>query len=207
MTITRKSFSLAVAALAVAGLSFAGATAVAQQGVQGREGSAGQPQGGKNIIETAKEAGQFNTLAKALTSADLVETLSGEGPFTVFAPNDAAFKALPTGTLDTLLKPENKAKLQQILLYHVASGKVMAADVTKVQEVETAQGEAIKVTSQGGKVMLNGKTEVIKADITASNGVIHVINGVLMPTAGNDRGSDRGTEGARGAGAGEDDGM
>ena len=135
---------------------------------------------GKDIIETAVGAGQFNTLAAALKAAGLVDTLKGAGPFTVFAPTDAAFAKLPKGTVEELLKPENKAKLTAILTYHVVAGKVMAADVMKMKEGKTVQGGAVKVNAINGKVMIDNAT-VVKADIPASNGVIHVIDTVLMP--------------------------
>ena len=135
---------------------------------------------GKDIVDTAVAAGQFKTLTAALKAAGLVETLKGAGPFTVFAPTDEAFAKLPKGTVEELLKPENKAKLTAILTYHVVAGKVMAADVVKVKEAKTVQGGAIKVSAMGGKVMVDA-AHVVKADIAASNGVIHVIDSVLMP--------------------------
>jgi uncharacterized surface protein with fasciclin (FAS1) repeats len=136
-----------------------------------------------DIVQTAQAAGTFTTLAAALEAADLVEALKGEGPFTVFAPTDAAFEALPDGTLDTLLKPENKNELQSILQYHVVSGKAMASDVTGMDTAETLQGQPIQFQVQDGTVMLSGKNQatVTQADIAASNGVIHVIDAVLMP--------------------------
>ena len=135
---------------------------------------------GKDIVDTAVGAGQFKTLAAALNAAGLVETLKGRGPFTVFAPTDEAFAKLPKGTVEELLKPENKAKLTAILTYHVVPGKVMAADVLKVKDAKTVQGGAIKVNASGGKVMVDG-ANVVKTDIGASNGVIHVVDTVLMP--------------------------
>lgn len=135
---------------------------------------------GKDIVDTAVAAGQFNTLATALKAAGLVDTLKGPGPFTVFAPTDEAFAKLPKGTVEELLKPENKAKLTAILTYHVVPGKVMAADVMKVSSAKTVQGGAVKVQAAGSKVMIDNAT-VAKADIAASNGVIHVIDTVLMP--------------------------
>jgi uncharacterized surface protein with fasciclin (FAS1) repeats len=136
----------------------------------------------KDIVDTAVAAGQFKTLAAALTAAGLVDTLKGPGPFTVFAPTDAAFAKLPAGTVDTLLKPENKAKLTAILTYHVVPGKVMAADVVKLSEAKTVEGAMVTVKVNGGKVMINNAT-VTTADVEASNGVIHVIGTVLMPPA------------------------
>ena len=135
---------------------------------------------GKDIVDTAVAAGQFKTLAAALKAAGLVETLKGPGPFTVFAPTDEAFAKLPKGTVEELLKPENKAKLTAILTYHVVPGKVMAADVVKVKDAKTVQGGSIKVSTMGGQVMVD-QAHVVKTDIAASNGVIHVIDTVLMP--------------------------
>jgi len=135
---------------------------------------------GKDIVDTAVGAGQFKTLAAALGAAGLVETLKGAGPFTVFAPTDAAFAKLPAGTVEMLLKPENKAKLTAILTYHVVAGKVMAADVVKVTSAKTVQGGAVAVKVTGGKVTIDA-ANVVTTDIAASNGVIHVIDTVLMP--------------------------
>jgi uncharacterized surface protein with fasciclin (FAS1) repeats len=134
----------------------------------------------KDIVDNAVAAGQFKTLAAALKSAGLVDTLKGPGPFTVFAPTDEAFAKLPKGTVEELLKPENKAKLTAILTYHVVPGKVMAADVVKVKDAKTVQGGAVTVKTMGGTVMIDN-ANVVKADIAASNGVIHVIDTVLMP--------------------------
>lgn len=133
-----------------------------------------------DIVTTAVSAGQFKTLAAALTAAGLVDTLKGPGPFTVFAPTDAAFAKLPAGTVDDLLKPENKAKLTSILTYHVVPGKVMAADVVKLKEAKTVEGSAVKISATGGTVKVDNAT-VTKTDIAASNGVIHVIDTVIMP--------------------------
>ena len=132
-----------------------------------------------DIVDTAVAA-NFNTLAAALKAADLVDTLKGSGPFTVFAPTDEAFAKLPAGALDDLLKPENKVKLQKILKYHVVSGKVMAKDVVKLKSAKTVQGQNFAVKSMNGKVMIDSSM-VTKTDIAASNGVIHVIDTVLMP--------------------------
>jgi len=134
----------------------------------------------KDIVDTAIAAGQFNTLAKALQAAGLVETLKGKGPFTVFAPTDEAFAKLPAGTVDALLKPENKAKLVAILTYHVVPGEVKASDVVKLTSAKTLNGESLKITTMGGNVMVND-ANVVKADILCSNGVIHVIDTVLLP--------------------------
>jgi uncharacterized surface protein with fasciclin (FAS1) repeats len=145
-------------------------------------GSASAYAADKNIVDTAVAAGQFKTLAAALTAAGLVDTLKGSGPFTVFAPTDAAFASLPAGTVDTLLKPENKAKLAAILTYHVVAGKVMAADVVKLKEAKTVNGAMVAVKVDGGNVMINN-AKVTTGDIEASNGVIHVIDTVLLPPA------------------------
>ena len=133
-----------------------------------------------DIVETAVADGRFTTLAAALGAAGLVDTLKGEGPFTVFAPTDDAFAKLPAGTLDELLKPENKQKLTDILLYHVVSGKVMAADVVTLTEAETVLGQKVTVKVDMGKVYIN-EAQVIITDVKASNGVIHVIDTVLLP--------------------------
>ncbi|XRN68754.1 fasciclin domain-containing protein [Anatilimnocola sp. NA78] len=133
----------------------------------------------KDIVDTAVAAGSFKTLAAALKAAGLVDTLKGAGPFTVFAPTDEAFAKLPKGTVETLLKPENKDKLVAILTYHVVPGKVMAADVVKVKDAKTVQGQSVMVNTADG-VKIND-SKVTKADIACSNGVIHVIDTVLMP--------------------------
>ncbi len=133
-----------------------------------------------DIVDTAVSAGIFKTLVAAVQAAGLVDTLKGDGPFTVFAPTDEAFAKLPAGTVENLLKPENKATLVKILTYHVVSGKVLAADVVKLKSAKTVQGQNVKIKAKGGKVMLN-KSNVVKTDIMTSNGVIHVIDTVLMP--------------------------
>jgi transforming growth factor-beta-induced protein len=133
------------------------------------------------IAEVAAADGRFTTLVAALKAAGLVDTLNGAGPFTVFAPTDDAFKKLPAGTVDTLLKPENLDKLKSILLYHVVSGKVMADQVVMLPSAKTAQGEDVKITVKDGKVYLNDNVQVVVTDVPASNGVIHVIDGVLLP--------------------------
>ena len=153
------------AAAATLGLSIAGCAAFAQD---------------KDIVATAVDAGQFNTLAAALGAAGLVETLQGEGPFTVFAPTDDAFAALPAGTVEDLLKPENKGKLTAILTYHVVPGKVMAADVVGLTEAATVNGAMLPISVKDGVVMVGGAT-VTATDIVATNGVIHVIDAVMLP--------------------------
>lgn len=161
-----KTFRTMVTGIAVAAFVIAAATHTRAQS--------------RDLVETAVAAGQFNTLAAALKAAGLVDTLKGAGPFTVFAPTDAAFAKLPKGTVEDLLKPENKAKLAAILTYHVVSGRVMAADVVKITDAKTVQGGSLKVTAAGGKVMVDG-ANVVKTDISASNGVIHVIDSVVLP--------------------------
>ncbi|MGB8813983.1 MAG: fasciclin domain-containing protein [Paracoccaceae bacterium] len=133
----------------------------------------------KDIVDTAVAAGNFTTLAAALTAAGLVETLKGEGPFTVFAPTDAAFAALPAGTVEDLLKPENKDKLVAILTYHVVAGKVMSTDLTEGMMAKTVQGGEATITLEGG-AKVDGAV-ISAVDIEASNGVIHVIDSVIMP--------------------------
>jgi uncharacterized surface protein with fasciclin (FAS1) repeats len=136
-----------------------------------------------DIVDTAVAAGSFNTLAKALTAADLIGTLKGEGPFTVFAPTDEAFAKLPAGTLEELLKPENKAMLTRILTSHVVAGNVGSAQVVKMKSARAVSGVTLDITSSGKTVMVD-KASVVKADIAASNGVIHVIDSVIVPAAG-----------------------
>jgi len=134
----------------------------------------------KDIVDTAVAAGDFKTLAAALQAAGLVDTLKGAGPFTVFAPTDEAFAKLPAGTVEDLLKPENKQKLVSILTYHVVAGDVMAKDVVKLSEAKTLNGKELKIMVEGGKVMVDG-ANLTKTDIQCSNGVIHVIDSVLIP--------------------------
>ena len=137
-----------------------------------------------DLVDTAVKAGTFKTLAAALGAADLVETLKGKGPFTVLAPSDEAFAKLPKGTVEDLLKPENKAKLKAILLAHVVPGSAMAADVVKLKEAKTAGGTIIKITVDGDVVKVGtakGMSKVVKTDIKTDNGVIHVIDGVILP--------------------------
>jgi uncharacterized surface protein with fasciclin (FAS1) repeats len=133
----------------------------------------------KDIVDTAVAAGSFNTLVAAVKAAGLVDTLKGAGPFTVFAPTDDAFAKLPKGTLEELLKPENKAKLAGILTYHVLAGKVMAADV-KTSKAKTVNGKELDIKAGTDGVMVNG-AKVVKTDIATSNGVIHVIDTVVLP--------------------------
>ena len=134
----------------------------------------------RDVVDTAIAAGSFKTLAKALDAAGLVTTLKGVGPFTVFAPTDEAFAKLPDGTLETLLKPENKEKLRRILTYHVVAGKVVASDVVKLQSAKAVSGDTITVKVEDGVVHVDNAT-VTSADVLASNGVIHVIDSVILP--------------------------
>jgi uncharacterized surface protein with fasciclin (FAS1) repeats len=159
----RKMIAGIVAAMAINGVASMGAVAA-----------------DKDIVDTAVAAGSFKTLAKALQAADLVDTLKGAGPFTVFAPTDEAFAKLPAGTLDTLLKPENKAKLQRILTTHVVAGKVMAADVAKTSSAKAVSGARLTIAARDGGVTVDG-ANVVKTDIAATNGVIHVIDRVILP--------------------------
>lgn len=136
----------------------------------------------QDIVDTAVSAGQFNTLAAALTAAGLVDTLKGDGPFTVFAPTDAAFDALPEGTVENLLKPENRDQLIAILTYHVVAGKVLASDVVGLSEATSVQGDTIDITVKSGSVQVD-QANVVKTDVLASNGVIHVIDRVILPNS------------------------
>jgi uncharacterized surface protein with fasciclin (FAS1) repeats len=136
-----------------------------------------------DIVDTAVSAGNFKTLVAAVQAAGLGETLKGKGPFTVFAPTDAAFEKLPAGAVESLLKPENKAKLLKVLTYHVVSGKVMSGDLKgKKTSADSVEGSKIDIDASGGKVKIEDAT-VTKADIAASNGVIHVIDTVIMPAS------------------------
>ena len=137
----------------------------------------------KDIVDTAVAAGSFKTLVKAVQAAELVDTLKGKGPFTVFAPTDEAFAKLPQGTLDELLKPENKARLRRILTYHVVPGRVTAADVVKLKSAKAVSGDTIAIIANGGSVTVDG-ARVVKTDINTSNGVIHVIDSVILPDGG-----------------------
>jgi uncharacterized surface protein with fasciclin (FAS1) repeats len=142
---------------------------------------AAEPASKKDIVETAAAAGAFKTLATALTTAELVEALKSDGPFTVFAPTDEAFAKLPKGTVESLLKPENREQLVAVLKYHVVTGKVTAADVAKLSSAKTLNGQTVEIsTCEGVKI---NDSKVVQADIHASNGVIHVIDTVLLPPA------------------------
>jgi len=163
-----QSRQMITAALAAVGLMIGGPNASAAE---------------KDIVDTAVSAGQFKTLAAALGAADLVAILKGTGPFTVFAPTDDAFAQLPPETVQNLLKPENKDQLTAILKYHVVPGRVMAADVVKLQTPKTANGSTFSIRKQGDGVMVND-AKVTATDIQASNGVIHVIDAVILPPKG-----------------------
>ena len=160
----RKTLIAAAAVTAIAGTAFAAAHAKK-----------------KDIVDTAVEAGSFETLVAAVQAAGLVETLKGDGPFTVFAPTDEAFAALPAGTVENLLKPENKDTLTAILTYHVVPGKVMSTDLQDDMEAATVQGEAVTIDLDNGVMVENAN--VVSADIETSNGVIHVIDTVILPDA------------------------
>ena len=166
--------------LAYSMLALTLAAALSQPAQAGHHGSGYGHQGQPDIVDVAAGAGQFETLVAAVEAAGLVDTLKGEGPFTVFAPTDDAFAALPEGTVESLLQPENLEQLQAVLTYHVVAGKVMAADVVNVDSAETVQGQALRVSTYGESVRIDDAT-VLQADIEASNGVIHVIDSVLMP--------------------------
>ncbi len=142
--------------------------------------AAGQARAQADIVDTAVAAGQFKTLAAALQAAGLVETLKGAGPFTVFAPTDAAFAALPAGTVENLLKPENKQKLIEVLTYHVVPGRYPAARVASLDEAATVNGDSLDIATSGNAVTVEG-ARVVTADVNATNGVIHVIDKVLIP--------------------------
>jgi uncharacterized surface protein with fasciclin (FAS1) repeats len=172
------SLSLALALAACGGESANDPPKMADAPASGT--TATDPMATKDIIATADAAGSFKTLLAAVKAADMEGTLHGAGPFTVFAPTDDAFAKLPPGTVDSLLKPENKAKLQAILGAHVVAGRIMAADAMKLSSAKTVSGKEIKLTSSGGTLMFD-KAKVIKADIQASNGVIHVIDMVIVP--------------------------
>lgn len=169
----RRSFLKLTAALAIAAVGIVASPFATAD-------SCGARCSGKDIVDTAVSAGQFKTLAAALTAAGLVDTLKGPGPFTVFAPTDEAFAKLPKGTVEDLLKPENKAKLTAILTYHVVPAKAKAADVKDGASYRSVQGKELLASIRDGRVSISG-ANVIKTDIAASNGVIHVIDTVMIP--------------------------
>jgi uncharacterized surface protein with fasciclin (FAS1) repeats len=151
----------------------------------GKADSAASAETTQTIVGIAAGNPDFSTLVAALKAADLVATLDGAGPFTVFAPTNAAFEKLPAGTVENLLKPENKAQLTAVLTYHVVAGSVLAADVVKLTEATTVEGSKVAIKVADGKVMLNGAATVTATDIKGSNGVIHVIDSVILPPAKN----------------------
>jgi len=155
-------------------------TALAALFVAGAAAGAGTHKKTKDIVDTAVAAGSFKTLVAAVQAAGLAGTLKGEGPFTVFAPTDEAFAKLPPGTLDELLKPENRAKLTAILTYHVVPGRVMASDVAGLKSARTVNGQELTISAEGGSVTID-QARVVKTDIVCSNGVIHVIDSVVLP--------------------------
>lgn len=166
---------------ALLALSLAVALPVARAG--GHDKGPSHDRQGADIVDTAVSAGAFNTLVTAVKAAGLVDALKGDGPLTVFAPTDEAFAKLPAGTVENLLKPENVAQLRQILLYHVVDGKVMAADIGAAVRATTLQGAALDIRAADGNVPLNDAARVVTADVKASNGVIHVIDTVVLPPA------------------------
>ena len=172
-----KGFRKAAMPIAIGALMMVGFTASLTALAGGKEGSMSQEM---DIVETAVSAGQFNTLAAALDAAELIQTLKGDGPFTVFAPTDEAFAKLPEGTVASLLEPQNRDQLVAILTYHVVPGKVMAKDVVKLSEATTVNGSDISIKVMDGKVRINDAT-VIATDVAASNGVIHVVDTVILP--------------------------
>jgi uncharacterized surface protein with fasciclin (FAS1) repeats len=165
-----KQYSKAVSIVAIVGLALSLSVAT----------SARPKAASKDIVDTAVAAGSFKTLATALQAAGLVDTLKGKGPFTVFAPTDEAFAKLPAGTVNDLLKPENKEKLAAILTYHVVPGRDLASQVTKMSSAKTVNGQSLAISLNGGTVMVDN-AKVIKTDILCSNGVIHVVDSVILP--------------------------
>lgn len=170
----KKLMSVATIALLMAGSS---AFACSSCGCQPKKADMG-----KDIVDTAVDAGSFQTLVAAVKAAGLVDTLKGEGPFTVFAPTDEAFAKLPAGTVEDLLKPENLSQLKAVLTYHVVAGKVMAKDVVKLESAKTVQGQSVTIAVSNAGVKING-ANVVKTDIETSNGVIHIIDAVLLPSS------------------------
>jgi len=160
-------------------ISIAGVLALSACAAAGPASTGMAPGASEDVVDTAVAAGDFKTLVKALTAADLVTTLKGKGPFTVFAPTDEAFAKLPPGALDALLA--DKTKLTKVLTYHVVPGKVMAADVVKLDQAKTVEGSSVAISTTGGVKV--DRANVVKTDIPASNGVIHVIDAVIMPTS------------------------
>ncbi len=180
----RSTFTMAGAALALIGtVSLAPAQMVALPAIH--VSPTDHVQAGitdNDIVEVATAAGTFNTLLAAATAADLVDALKSDGPFTVFAPTDEAFAKLPEGTVETLLLPENKDQLRAVLLYHVVEGKVTSEEVVNLTSAPTLQGDSVDISVKMGKVYIDN-AEVIAADVEASNGIIHVIDAVILPSA------------------------
>ena len=174
----KETYKMFASLKAFSALALAGSVAIAAACSYASETK--QKAAGKDIVDTAAKAGDFKTLVTAVKAADLVKTLKGEGPFTVFAPTDAAFAKLPDGTVDSLLKPENKGKLASILTFHVVPGKLTAEKVLKMKSLKTVQGQELKVQVTGGKAYVNGAM-ISATDVMASNGVIHVIDSVVLP--------------------------
>ena len=172
-----KGFRKAAMPIAIGALMMVGFTTSLISLAGEKEGSMSQEM---DIVETAVSAGQFNTLAAALDAAELIPTLKGDGPFTVFAPTDEAFAKLPEGTVASLLEPQNRDQLVAILTYHVVPGKVMAKDVVNLSEATTVNGADISIKVMDGKVRINDAT-VVTADVATSNGVIHVVDTVILP--------------------------
>lgn len=175
-------FKIIIASCVVASVLGCGASTPSPSSpVTASASSGAEAQAPGDIIATARGAGSFRTLLAAVEAAGLNATLQGAGPFTVFAPTDAAFAALPAGTVETLLRPENRARLTAVLTYHVVSGNVSAAQVTTMTSATSVQGAPIAIAVDNGHVMLNRSATVTTADVRASNGVIHVIDRVILP--------------------------
>ncbi len=170
-----------VAATAISAMLPAAMTALAGHHAEG-EHMAKHSMAKPNIVEIAASNNDFSTLVAAVQAADLAEVLQGDGPYTVFAPTNEAFSALPDGTVEMLLKPENKDKLVEVLTYHVVAGEVYAKDVTALSSAKTVQGDTIQISTHDGMVMIDN-AHVVSADIAASNGVIHVIDAVILPNS------------------------
>jgi uncharacterized surface protein with fasciclin (FAS1) repeats len=166
--------------LAIIGIIMLSMPAAVLAGSYGSSANKAADMASMDIVDTAVGAGSFTTLVTALQAADLVDTLKGPGPFTVFAPTDEAFAKLPTGTVENLLKPENKGKLQAILTYHVVPGKVMSADAATLTTAKTVNGQSFKVSKSDSGLMVD-QAHITQADIVTSNGVIHVIDEVIIP--------------------------
>lgn len=175
MTLRRTGSVLVLLALALGGCASSSGSTVAQSATSAVRASA-------DIVETATAAGSFNTLLAALRAADLVDTLRGDGPFTVFAPTDAAFAALPAGTVENLLRPENREQLRAVLTYHVVAGEVRSSQVVNLTQAQTVQGSSVRIRVENGQVRIDEAT-VVTSDVEASNGVIHVIDRVILPPA------------------------